>query len=272
MIQRFVGLAGVILSLAGSSVAWGAPAAGGPAMATVNGELITHEELVQRLLAYHGKASLEAMINRILVNQEAKRQGVTVTDAELNARVALIKTNLGGAEAYSHWLEQSGLGEAQHREQVRATMLTEKIVQKTDPIKDAELEQAAVRIIVLPSEADAKTTEKILKDGGDFIQLARERSTDRQTGEQGGLLPPLMRAEFPDVWKAVEGLKPGQTTGLVKLGDDWTILKLELRRPAAQQSEQEKERNRTRLLSLKLDRWLTAARAKAKITYGTPLP
>jgi hypothetical protein len=49
-------------------------------------------------------------------------------------------------------------------------------------------------------------------------------------------------------------------------------LKLELRRPASQQSEQEKERNRTRLLSAKLDRWLNAARAKAKITYGTPLP
>jgi len=129
-----------------------------------------------------------------------------------------------------------------------------------------------VRIIVLPNEGDAKAVDKILKDGGDFIQLARERSADRQTAEQDGRLPPLMRADLPDIWKAVETLKVGQTTGPVKLGDGWAILKLEQRRPVAQQSEQERERNRTRLLSAKMDHWLTEARGKAKINYPTPLP
>jgi foldase protein PrsA len=212
------------------------------------------------------------MVNRTLVNQEAKRQNVTVTDEEADQRLRAIKNDLGGAEGYNRWLMQSGLAEAQHREQIRATLLTQKIVQKTDPIKDAELEQALVRVILLKSEQDARAVEKILKDGGDFIQLARERSIDRQTAEQGGLLPPVMRAELPDVWKAVEKLKPGQTTGAVKLVDQWAVLKMERRRPAAEQSEPERERNRTRLLSAKMDRWLTQARAKAKINYPTPLP
>jgi parvulin-like peptidyl-prolyl isomerase len=271
--KRFVALAGIVLLLAGGPAALAAPA-GGPVMATVNGEPITQEALVQRLLAYHGKASLEAMINRALVNQEAQREGVAVTDSEVDERLRLIKNQLGGAEGYSHWLAQSGLAEGQHREQVRATLLTEKIVQKTDPIKDTELEQVLVRIILLPNEADAKSVDKILKDGGDFIQLARERSVDRQSAEQDGRLPPLMRADAPDVWKAIENLKVGQTTGPVKLGEGggWAILKLEQRRPVAQQSEQERERNRTRLLSAKMDRWLTAARGKAKINYPTPLP
>jgi foldase protein PrsA len=264
-------LAGLIASTAGAPAAFGAPA-GDPVMATVNGEAITHEELVQRLLRYYGKTALDAMINRTIVTQEAKRQGVSVTDAEVDQRMALIKNQLGGAEGYSRWLTQSGLAEAQHREQVRATLLTEKIVQKTDPIKDTELEQALVRVIILPSEADAKGVAKILNGGGDFIQLARERSTHRQTAEQGGLLPPLTRAEFPDVWKAVQGMKPGQTSDPVKLGSDWAILKLERRRPAADQNEAERERNRTRLLSMKMDRWLTTARARAKINHPTPLP
>jgi foldase protein PrsA len=268
---RFLILAGLIGSIAAAPAAFGAPA-GGPVMATVNGEAITQDELVQRLLRYHGKSALDAMINRTVVAQEAKRQGVSVTDAEVDQRIGLIKNQLGGAEGYSRWLSQSGLAEAQHREQVRATLLTEKIVQKTDPIKDPELEQALVRIIILPSETDAKGVTKILNGGGDFIQLARERSTHRQTAEQGGLLPPLTRAEFPDVWKAIQGMKPGQTTAPVKLGSDWAIVKLERRRPAAEQSEAERERNRTRLLSMKMDRWLTATRAKAKIQYPTPLP
>jgi foldase protein PrsA len=270
--KHWLWIAGLVLTAGGASSVLGAPAAGGPVMATVNGEPITQEALVHRLLITHGKSSLEAMINRTLVNQEAKRQAVTVPDEEVDQRLRLIKNQLGGAEGYSRWLEQSGLAEAQHREQVRATLLTEKIVQKTDPIKDAELEQAAVRVILLRNEQDARGVEKILKDGGDFIQLARERSIDKQTGEQGGLLPPMMRAELPDVWRAVEKLKAGQTTGPVKLGDQWAVLKLEQRRPAAQQSEPERERNRTRLLSAKMDRWLTQARAKAKINYPTPLP
>jgi foldase protein PrsA len=249
-----------------------APAAGGSVVATVNGETITQEALVQRLLSYHGKSMLEAMINRAVVNQEAKRLGVSVTDAEVDARMSLVKNQLGGAEGYSHWLAESGITDAQHRDQVRATLQTEKIVNKTDPIKDPDLELAAVRIILLRSEADAKSVEGILKNGGDFIQLARERSVHRQTGEQGGLLPPLTRVEFPDLWRAIADLKPGQTTGPVKLPDGYAILKLEQRLPAAQQSDQEKERNRARLLSAKLDQWLEGARKRAKITYGAPVP
>jgi foldase protein PrsA len=257
---------------AGTPLAFGAAASDGPVLATVNGQPITQEELVQRLLSYYGKSSLEAMINRMLVNQEAKRLDVTVTDAEMDARLGLIKNQLGGAQGYSHWLAQSGLTEAQHKEQVRATMLTEKIVTKTDPIKDAELEQAAVRIILLPKEEDAKSVQTVLKNGGDFIQLARERSKDPQTAERGGLLPPVMQAEYPDIWKAIANLKPGQTTGSVKLGDAYAVLKLEQRLPVSQQNEQEKERNRARLLSVKLNEWLDTTHKHAKITYGAPLP
>jgi foldase protein PrsA len=269
-------IAAVALSLTGAAGAPSAFAAAsdGPVLATVNGQPITQEELVQRLLSYYGKSSLEAMINRMLVIQEAKRLGVSVTDAEMDARLGLIKNQLGGAEGYSHWLAQSGITEAQHKEQVRATMLTEKIVAKTDPIKDSEMEQAVVRIILLPNETEAQSVETVLKNGGDFIQLARERSMDQQTAAQGGLLPPVMQAEYPDVWKAIANLKPGgQTTTPVKLpGDTYAVLKLEQRLPVSKQNEQEKERNRARLLSVKLNEWLDTTRKHAKITYGTPLP
>ncbi len=275
MIKPFLCTTGVILSLTmglAAPQAFGAAAGDASVLATVNGQSITREELVQRLLTYYGKTSLEAMINRMLVAQEAKHLGVTATDAELDTRLGLIKNQLGGAEGYSHWLSQSGITEAQHREQVRATMLTEKIIEKTEPIKDSELDLVVLRIILLPKETDARAVQSILKNGGDFIQLARERSVDRQTGDQGGLMPPVMRAEFPDIWKAVADLKTGQTSAPVKLGDGYGILKLERRIPASQQNEQEKERSRARLMSVKLNQWLENTRKHAKITYGAPLP
>lgn len=274
MSKHFLGKTGLLLSLAamgGVPPVMAAPA-GGTVLATVNGEPITQEALVQRLLSSQGKSTLEVMINRMLVLQEAKRLSITVTDAEVDTRMSLIKNQLGGAEAYSRWLSESRITESQHRENARVTLLTEKIVNKTDPIKDADLELARVRIILLGNEADAKNAENVLKNGGDFIQLARERSIDRQTGEQGGLLPPLSRVEFPDLWRAIADLKPGGTTAPVKLADGYAILKLEQRLPASQQDEKEKERNRARMLSARIDQWLDAARKKAKISYGAPLP
>jgi foldase protein PrsA len=272
MRKQFLSIAGIILSLAGATAVRGAPAGGGPVVASVNGEAITQDALVQRLLSYHGKASLEAMINRLVVEQEAKRLGVAVTNTELDARMALIKNQLGGAESYSSFLERSGLTEPLYREQVRGTLLIERIVAKTNPVKDADLEQAIVRVILVPNEEQARSVATVLKNGGDFIQLARERSTDEQTREQGGLLPPLLRSDYPDIWSAITDLKPGQTTAPVKVPMGYAIVKLERRRSAAQQSEQDRERNRARVMSARLNQWLDAARKRAKITYGAPLP
>src|SRR4051812_7843020 len=77
---------GLLLSLAAVGAipaAKAAAVAGGTVLATVNGEPITQDALVQRLLASQGKSTLEVMINRMLVNQEAKRLGIRVTDAEV---------------------------------------------------------------------------------------------------------------------------------------------------------------------------------------------
>jgi foldase protein PrsA len=275
MSKPFLWKTTLLLSLTGvGAVSSGiaAPAAGGAVVATVNGQPITQDALVQRLLSSHGKSTLEVMINRALVDQEAKRLGVSVTDAEVDTRMSLIKNQLGGAEGYSHWLAQSEITEGQHRENARATLLTEKIINKTDPVKDADLELAKVRVIMLANEADAKAVAGILKNGGDFIQLARERSVDRQTGDQGGLLPPLSRIEFPDLWRAIADLKPGGTSEPVKLADGYALLKLEQRLPASQQDDKEKERNRARMLSARIEQWVDEARKKAKISYGAPLP
>src|SRR5713226_5903689 len=112
MAKRFVWMVSILMALAIAGTgarAFGAAASDGSVLATVNGQPITQEELVQRLLSYYGKSSLEAMVNRMLVNQEAKRLGVTVTDTEMDARLGLIKNQLGGAEGYSHWLDESGI-------------------------------------------------------------------------------------------------------------------------------------------------------------------
>ena len=77
-----------------------------------------------------------------------------------------------------------------------------------------------------------------------------------------------------DVPPNIVAMKPPEPHVIkpVKLADGYAILKLEQRLPASQQDDKEKERNRARMLSARIDQWLDAARKKAKISYGAPLP
>src|SRR5262249_8740701 len=178
-------------------------------VASVNNEPITREALVRRILAYYGATNLEAMINQTLVRQAADREKVTVSEKEIDDRVIQLKSMMRTPEIYEKWLRDSGLNEQHYWDQVRYTILTEKLVLKRTPISESDLDRLRVRVILVQTEAEAKELTNTLKKGSDFIQLAREKSIDKTTGEAGGLMPDFMKVDFPDLWQAVAGLKPG---------------------------------------------------------------
>jgi foldase protein PrsA len=240
-------------------------------VAMVGDEPITREALVKRLLAYYGDTALDAMINQTIVRQVAQRQKITVTDAEVDRRVLQVKGMFRTPEMYLQMLRESGMTEPQHREQVRFTMLSEKIVAKVDPVTDADLELARARVIVVGTDEEAKTLVKQLKGGVDFVQTARQKSLDKRTGQAGGDLGYFLRVDLPDVWKVIANMKPGDVTGPAKLGTSIVVLKLEERRPASQLTPPERERYTTRILNYKIGEWLDRSRRQTKVTRPVPL-
>jgi foldase protein PrsA len=240
-------------------------------VAMVNDEPITRDALVKRLLSYYGDQALEAMINQTLVRQAAQRQKVTVTDAEVDRRMLQVKGMFRTPEMYQQMLRESAMTEPQHREQVRFTMLSEKIVAKTDPVTDGDLELARARVIVVGTDEEAKALVKILKGGVDFVQAARQKSLDKRTGQAGGDLGYFLKVDLPDVWKVIAPMKPGDITGPAKLGTSIVILKLEERRPASQLTPPERERYTMRVLNYKINEWLDRFRHQAKVSRPVPL-
>jgi foldase protein PrsA len=240
-------------------------------VAMVGDEPITREALVKRLLAYYGDTALDAMINQTIVRQVAQRQKITVTDAEVDRRVLQVKGMFRTPEMYLQMLRESGMTEPQHREQVRFTMLSEKIVAKVDPVTDADLELARARVIVVGTDEEAKTLVKQLKGGVDFVQTARQKSLDKRTGQAGGDLGYFLRVDLPDVWKVIANMKPGEVTGPAKLGTSIVVLKLEERRPASQLTPPERDRYTTRILNYKIGEWLDRSRRQTKVTRPVPL-
>ena len=56
-------------------------------VAAVNNQRITREDLAQECLRHYGNEVLESMVNKQLIVGECRRQGITVTAAEVDAEI-----------------------------------------------------------------------------------------------------------------------------------------------------------------------------------------
>jgi tetratricopeptide (TPR) repeat protein len=85
----------------------------------------------------------------------------------------------------------------------------------------------SLRIIVVNSVEQAQEIVRELKKGRDFADLARKQSID-PTASEGGLLGKIVVSSLrPELRDALNGVAPGQITGIVKNPLGFAILKVE---------------------------------------------
>jgi parvulin-like peptidyl-prolyl isomerase len=96
----------------------------------------------------------------------------------------------------------------------------------------ASVKEVRVRSLLIPAEEDASRLDAEVRDGGDFARLALEL-TDAGKAEMGDEVEFLKDSEFlPSVREVVSGLKPGEVSGPVDIGDEYAMLELlEVRYP-----------------------------------------
>jgi peptidyl-prolyl cis-trans isomerase C len=93
-------------------------------------------------------------------------------------------------------------------------------------------EELKARHILVASEAEAKKISADLKKGGDFEKVAKEKSTDKGSGVNGGDLGWFSKEKMvPEFFDATNKLKKGEVSAPVKSSFGWHIIKLEDRRP-----------------------------------------
>lgn len=108
--------------------------------AVVNGQVITNKDLVVETFKDGAQPTLNEMIDRILLEQAAKKYKVTVTAAEVNDKVDELKKRVVISLAtrspgltWSKWLANQGRTEDYVRDSVRARILAEKLTAATLP-------------------------------------------------------------------------------------------------------------------------------------------
>jgi peptidyl-prolyl cis-trans isomerase SurA len=301
----FITIIGILLTDALPGIASGSVVVD-RVVAVVNNEVITlsdlqrEEALKKRDTVRNDRMVLEDMIDRKLQMAAAKREGVDVTDKELEDAVAdIMKRNSMDMMQFSVALAKEGLTleqyKAELREQITLSRLFNKYVRSSVNVDEAEVlafyqnnpktfslpEEIRVRRIFLavPEQASPDQTAAIkekaqsvyarVQKGEDFIHLVREASQG-ETASQDGDLGFMQREDaLPEIVEAARALKPGESSSPFRCAGGYNIIKLEEVRTPVKPFEKVKDEIMKTLYEQKLENtyriWLQALRGDSHI-------
>ena len=180
------------------------------------------EEDAQVTLDELKNASMKRVIDRVYVSKLAAERGLSVTEGEIDSRLALLQSQgkLGGnLEDIEEVLDNFwGLSLAEYRRILSANILQEKVTRAMDE----ELGNGAMERM--------EAIFRSLNGGEDFAELAIAYSEDPTTAINGGRYEfPLElegREEDPQVLRAVFETPPGQFSDIVDTGDRLEVVKV----------------------------------------------
>ncbi len=216
-------------------------------MATVDGEPIYMAALHDLLVRSSGMATAQQLIANKVVDQQAARAGIEITDADIET--AMQKTlDRMLPEATSRdqqervlegMLAQNGMPRELWGLNMRRVAILAKLAEGMVSVTDEEIEAAFVNIYgrrvqvkhiqtATPTEAQDVLDE--LDKGADFSELAR-RLSKHQSARNGGYLPPIA-ANTPGIPPAIASAamaltEPGEISDPIQIGTTFHVLELQ---------------------------------------------
>lgn len=227
----------------------GSGSGSGEVVASVNGENITKDQLYEEMYIEVGNNMREQMINQLLVNQEAEKANVVVTDAEIDEQfeeqMNEIRQLFNTEEEFNDALAFQGMDqEALERDMVKAITLNlqlrkllepeieiteEQISEYFEGYKNSLVDEGMIRAshILVESEELAQEILQQINDGADFAELAKEHSTDPGSGARGGDLDFFGRGQMvPSFDEAAFSLEEGEVSDIVQSDFGYHIIKV----------------------------------------------
>ena len=134
--------------------------------ASVNGHPVSRRAVINELEKKSGKATLESLINKKLIDEEAKKQGITVTDEEADAQMKAIEAQFaGGGVSFDDLLTQQGLTREELKEQLHTQLKIEKLLAEKIVVTDEEV-AAYIKEnkITLPKGTETAAKDQIKED------------------------------------------------------------------------------------------------------------
>jgi parvulin-like peptidyl-prolyl isomerase len=256
-----------------------------PVVARVNGEEILRADLERAVRGVETQLNqrvpgdkrdgvvrgvLDRLINYRLLLQEARKRGIEVAPAEIDAKLDALARQFRTEEELRATLIRRGVTIEMLRDDARRDLRVAKLVSQevgrdvAVPVEDVrkfydanqekfrlpESARASHVFVRVPEKADDKTRNamrvraetlmRMAKRGDDFATLARNYSEDRVTGVRGGDLGWFNRGTTPKAFDdVVFALPAGSVGGLAETSDGYHIVKVVDRRPSRIQAFEE---------------------------------
>lgn len=283
------------------------------AVARVNGSDVTFEEhqaafqnLVMQYQMLGGGLSpsdqdvlryqaLEMVVNTKLILDAAKKEGVKVTNDQIDAELDVLREMFSSTDEYEAALQQAGLTERELRRQIEDDLIIQKAIEEKQETIDVSEEEIAAayeavnarHILIRPEEGEGeldwdaaeeqvKELYEQLLDGADFAELAQEYSDDA-TATNGGELGFFQRGRMvPEFEETAFALEEGEISAPVRTEYGYHLIEvIERRRAEGEEFEEEKEFIRDQIVNERtnavLDEWIDSLRDSAQVEIHDPL-
>lgn len=241
--KRIVWILAAVLFILSLGPSVGAVSSGGASVlenlpdpvAVVNGQPISRETFLERLVEYHGVYVLENLIGETLLETEAEQRGVDVGDQEVDKRVQERREDAKviSQDAFRSLLLRTEYTENRYRDEARLAVLAEKTFADKAVVTNKEVEEyynenkasftipatAKIRLMVLRTEQLAQRAVDLLKEGQSFAEVTEIlgrgvlRSTDEAVTIPLEGVAPWFRVE-------VEKASLGKPHGPIKVPGD----------------------------------------------------
>jgi parvulin-like peptidyl-prolyl isomerase len=199
------------------------------------------------------RQQLAQLILDELLRQEAASRGIEIGPGEIDQRIDQIKQQFPSEQEFIARLQQAGFTEESLRAQIELNLAAEEIRAGLAPeVSEADLrsvyeasreryKQARIRHILfqvppggdgVQQERRARATLVELQAGASFAELARERSDDPGSAENGGRLPgwTLLSALDAGFAAGAQRARIGEVTEPVRSSFGWHLILVDARR------------------------------------------
>jgi foldase protein PrsA len=174
---------------------------------------------------------IENMITMELLRQIAAQNGITISDEDLQSEIQSIRQDVlagGFYENLEAFLEAGELTQERFEFLVRQQMLGERMLHLYGG--PTAVEQVRARHILVDDEETAQQVLEKIEEGIPFADVAKVYSTDDGSSQVGGDLGWFPRGLMvPEFDKAVFALQPGETSGIVKTGFGYHVIRVDER-------------------------------------------
>ena len=172
---------------------------------------------------------LEALLEQLIIEQQARNVGILISQAEVEAKAQENIAQLQDQAQFEEWLVKNNLTYQEFLANLESQLVANEMFEYVTRDISNTADQIQLRYIRVEEEGAAQTIIEGLKRGENFVTLANQYSLTDDTKANLSWLPKGIDLLPNEVETIAFSLQPGEVSGPIQTSLGFYIIKLETR-------------------------------------------